>query len=264
MHVVSVLVALTAALVARAVLQVALRDAGIARQFAADLSYLVVPPLLVLLLFPVLKASTTKLQVWFTTSNLNARLVTKALALGILLRLSWWCHLIAGVSLGLYRGDDPTLANGPTLVFQCPPGYMLVTGAFVMALLVPIVEEIIHRGFVQSYLSRFGPVLAISGSAVAFTVFHPLGSWAFVFLAGVVFGTLFWITRSLWASLITHATINGLVQLDWYCLKGQWNPPAHDVPNVAVATTALILLMFCAVLIIVLLKHIHRGERSPR
>ena len=41
-----------------------------------------------------------------------------------------------------------------------------------------------------------------------------------VFLMGVVLGTQFWNTRTLWTTIVTHATYNGLVQFDWRCLTG--------------------------------------------
>ena len=150
-HLIAVLVALAAALVARAVLQLELREVGLQRQFAADLSYLVVPPLLAVLLFPVLKASRGRLRERFNTAHLNARLVINALALGALLRLAWWCHLIAGVSLGIYQNDVPDLVSGPVIVFRCPPAYLLATSVLVMSILVPLVEEIIHSGLMDRF-----------------------------------------------------------------------------------------------------------------
>lgn len=263
-HVVAVLVALAAALVARSALQVHLRNIGIPQPFAADVSYLVVPPLLAILLFPVLTANRTLLRQCFDTSHLNMRLVLNALALGGLLRLAWWCHVVAGVSLGIFQNDDPSRVVGPEAMFRCPPGYALATGVLVMSILVPVIEELLHRGFVLTYLRRHGPAIAVAGSAALFAVYHPLGAWGFVFLAGLVMGAQFWITRSLWPSLITHATINTLVIIDWRCVQGQWNPPAADLPLVSVAVVAISLLVVCGGLTAWLLFKMHRGEHSPR
>ena len=229
-------------------------------QFAADLSYLVVPALLLVLLFPVLRASGATLRRFCSTTQINARVIVSALALGILLRLAWWSHVVAGVSLGLYHDTNPAAVQGLSLSFQCPPIHILATGFVVMGVLVPIVEEIIHRGFVQTFLHRFGPAFAICGSAAAFTAFHPPGTWLFVFLAGLVFGTQFWITRSLWSSLITHASVNALVQLDWRCLEGRWNPPASDMPYTGAAVVGLVLLISCAGLIAAILVRMYRIE----
>lgn len=263
-HVVAVLVALTAALIARSWLQVTLRDSGLAMSYAADLSYLVVPPVLLFLLLPVLRKSKDGLRDLFDASKLNVRFALYAIAIGLLIRLAWWCQLITGISLGIFSNDSPNAAVGPLFEFQCPPLHVLALGFLVMAILVPVTEEILHRGFVQSALYRFGPHLAIIGSAVVFAVFHPPGSWGFVLFAGLIFGTQYWITKSLWSSLITHATINALIQIDWRCLRGQWNPPAQDVPLVVPGVLAVLLLITCIAAIYVVLWQMHRGDVSPR
>ena len=263
-HVIAALVALTAALIARALVQLEFREAGFTHAFAADLSYLVVPPILVMLLFPVLCRGRDQLLRQLAPARCNRQMLVIALVIGVLLRLAWWCHVIAGVALGIYQDDGISQAAGPEFTFQCPSLPILATGVLVMAILVPIVEETIHRGVVQSYLQGFGPVFAITGSAAVFTVYHPPGSWGFVFLAGIVFGTQYWITRSLLPSIITHATVNGLIQLDWRCLQGQWNPPVSELPYASIAAVAATILVICGVLIITLLIQMHRGENSPR
>ena len=140
----------------------------------------------------------------------------------------------------------------------------MAMGVIVMAVLVPIIEEVVHRGFVQSALYRYGPVVAILGAAAVFTVFHPPGSWGFVFSAGVMLGTQYRITKSLWSSLISHATINALIQLDWRCLRGQWNPPATETPIIESFAVALLLFFVCIGSIVAVLVRMHRGDMSPR
>lgn len=261
----AVILATTTALFARSWLQVELRAGGMDKLHATDLSYLVVPPILLLLLFPVLRANKVELRRQFDVASISAGLVLNAIGLGVLVRLAWWCQLVAGISAGIYsNAADPRAAVGPAFDFQCPPGTIFVTGIVVMAILVPIVEEVVHRGFIQSALYRYGPAVAIAGSAAIFTVFHQLGSWSFVFFAGVVLGTQYWITKSLWSSLITHATINGLIQVDWRCLRGQWNPPATELPIVAPGTLSLVLFLACVATTLAILRAMHRGEVSPR
>jgi membrane protease YdiL (CAAX protease family) len=263
-HVIAALIALSAALIARALLQLKFREAGFTHAFAADLSYLVVPPILAILLFPVFWRGRDKRLRQLLGARCNGPMLVNALIIGVLLRLAWWCHVIAGVALGIYQDDGINQAGGPVFTFQCPPLPILATGVLVMAILVPIVEETIHRGLVQSYLHGFGPVIAIAGSAAVFTAYHPPGSWGFAALAGVVFGAQYWITRSLWPSIITHATVNGLIQLDWRCLRGQWNPPASELPYASIGVLAASMLVICGVTIIVLLRQMHRGENPPR
>ena len=263
-HAIATLLALTAALLARSWLQVELRAGDMDKLYAADLSYLVVPPILLLLLFPVLRANGAGLRRQLDIANIGAGLVLSAIGLGILLRLAWWCQLAAGISIGVYSQDGPHSAVVPVFSFQCPPAYVIAMGVIVMAVLVPVIEEVMHRGFVQSALYRYGPVVAILGAAAVFTVFHPPGSWGFVFSAGVMLGTQYRITKSLWSSLISHATINALIQLDWRCLRGLWNPPATEIPLMESFAVALILFFVCIGSIVAVLVRMHRGDMSPR
>ncbi|MCO4810144.1 MAG: CPBP family intramembrane metalloprotease [Gammaproteobacteria bacterium] len=262
--VIAVLVASTTALVLRSWLQVVLRDHDLDKLFAADLSYLISFPILLLLLFPVWRTSSIWIRSCLDVTVLDVRFVVRALALGLLLRAAWWCQLVSGISLGLYGNRDPALVSGPVFRFQCPDPQVIIIGFVVMAILVPLIEEVVHRGFVQSALNRYGSGIAIVGSAAIFTVFHPPENWGFVFFAGLVFGTQFRITKSLWSSLLTHATINGIIQIDWRCLQGQWNPHPSDIPVVESAVPALVLLLACVTSIGIILAGMHRGEDSPR
>jgi membrane protease YdiL (CAAX protease family) len=124
----------------------------------------------------------------------------------------------------------------------------------VMAVLIPLMEETIHRGLLQSAFMHAGPLRAILISAMVFTVFHPPSSYWFVFLMGIVLGVQFWLTGTLWTSMITHAVYNGLIQLDWRCLQGLWNPPPESLPllipgAIALATLVVVLLLVVAILL---------------
>jgi len=75
-----------------------------------------------------------------------------------------------------------------------------------------------------------------------------------------VFGIQYWKSGSLWPSLISHATVNALIQLDWRCLNGQWNPPAGALPLWQVGVpAALVLLVASASAILLSLKKVHRS-----
>lgn len=263
-HAITTILALSAALFTRSWLQVELRASDMDKLYAADLSYLVVPPILLLLLLPVLRANRAGLRRQLDIANIRVGLVLSAIGLGALLRLAWWCQLAAGISIGVYSNGGPYTTGGPVFNFQCPPAYVIATGVIVMAMLVPVIEEIVHRGLVQSALYRYGPTVAILGGAAVFTVFHPPGSWGFVFSAGVMLGMQYRMTKSLWSSLISHATINALIQLDWRCLRGQWNPPATEIPLFESFAVALLLFFVCIGSIVAILVRMHRGDMSPR
>lgn len=240
----AILVATTAALVARAWIQVELIARGAAKDHAADLSYLVVPLILVVLLYPVWRRHGRFIIGLFHVGQLSLGHVLEAISIGVLLRLAAWSQLIMGVSFGWYRNSDPSAVVGPTFAFDCPAPTVMLLGAAVMVVLVPLIEETINRGLVQSWLEHYGVGISIIASTLVFTLGHRPSAWHFVFLAGLVFGIQFWQTRTIWCSLISHATVNGLIQVDWRCLHGRWNPPASDIPLwgpglVSIATFAL-------------------------
>ncbi len=226
----AVLVATIAALIARAWLQIELQGDGLRRNLAADLSYLVVPPLLLILLGPVLYRDRTFLAQQFRRSSLSPAVFLNAILIGLLLRLASWARLVAGASFGWYRAADPNAIEGPQFSFACDSLFVVALGFAVMVVLVPLIEEVAHRAYVQSYLQPLGPVAAILISSLVFAVFHRPSGWSFSFLAGIVFGIQYWRTGSLWPSLISHATVNALIQIDWRCLNTQWNPRATDLP----------------------------------
>jgi len=262
--IIAVLTATTAALIARAWLQVRLLDDGMQQPLAADLSYLVVPPVLLILLFPLWRSEKAFLKSLFRRESLNWRIALMAIAIGLLLRLSWWSQMIDGVSFGFYQSGNPGAAMGPSVSFNCPPPAVLAAGFLVTTVLVPLIEEITHRGYVQTALEPRGVFVFIPVSAGIFVVFHDLSSWPFVFFAGIVLGVQYWATRSLWSSMITHATVNGLILLDWRCQSTSWNPRADNLPLWWPGLLAVLVLVICLACLILLLRKMTTGARAIR
>ncbi len=263
-NLIAVIVATTAALIFRAWLQIDLLARGFQQNLAADLSYLLVPPVLLLLLFPVWRQQGAFIAKLFARQAVTVKLVIRAIAIGCLLRLAAWGELIAGVSFGRYRNPDSTAIIGPAFTFDCPAPSALLLGVVVMVVLVPLVEETIHRGLVQTWLYERGAVVAIGVSALIFMLAHRPSSWAFVFVAGIVLGIQYWQTATLWSSVVTHATINGLIQLDWRCLQGQWNPPANETPLWTSGIVSLCVLLLALLSIGFLLRKEPGTHQAPR
>lgn len=79
-------------------------------------------------------------------------------------------------------------------------------------------EEIVFRGYLQTRIAqRYNPTVAIVIVAVLFALAHPLSTTihpllylATAILVGILFGTLFVRTRSLWASIALHTLWNYL------------------------------------------------------
>ncbi len=265
LHLFAVIVATFAALMGRSWLQVVLLADGVQKDFAADLSYLVVPLILVALLFPIMRQYKSCLAGLFDARGLTPRLVLNAIAIGVFLRLSAWCQLIVGISFGFYANPDPNATAGPTFSFSCAEPQVIVIGIVVMVIMVPIIEELINRGVIQSWLAHHGPVFAIFSSALLFMLAHKPSSWGFAFYAGLILGIQFWRTKRLWYSLITHATVNGLIQIDWRCLRGQWNPPSSQVPVWGVGLTSILVLALAVLGVLYLLHGKSAGAlNAPR
>jgi membrane protease YdiL (CAAX protease family) len=227
------------ALVMRSNVQVALIDDGLNKDYAEDLSYLLVPPLLAILLWPIFRSNVGALRSWFDPRCLTGRVILEAIAIGILARVVWWCQLIARVSLGLTGNVDLATSRGPTFWFECPPLQAFLVGLLVWIFLIPIVEEIVHRGLIQSSLMDRGVRSAVLLSTILFTLFHPPATMPLAFLLGLVFAIQFRNSNALWASTISHATYDGIIQLDWRCLHGIWIPGAAELPMRDVAAWSL-------------------------
>lgn len=80
-------------------------------------------------------------------------------------------------------------------------------------------EEAFFRAFLQSEIERFtakrqgGAIIAITCSAVLFGLAHMAGGWRYVFLASVAgagYGTVFYRSRSIEASILSHFTLNAV------------------------------------------------------
>ena len=261
---IAVLVAMTAALVARSVLQVQLLNDGVQRYLAADISYLLVPVVMACLLFPLWRTERPFLAAQFQLSDLSGRIVVRALTIGLLIRIIWWCQLVAGTSFGIYQSTESAAVVGPVFSFQCAAPAVVALGVLVMAVLTPAIEETVSRGYVLSALQRRGFLVSVIVSALVFAVFHRLGSWPFAFFAGLVLGTQYWSAESLWPSLITHATVNGLILIDWRCLSGQWNPRLEDLPVVQPGLIAMVIGIVCLGVLFVMLRKMATGAHRPR
>ena len=258
---VAVLVATIAALTARSWLQIQLTQRGMQSLVAADVSYLVVPPILILLLFPLWRSEKDFLINQFGRKDLTWKMALTAIAIGVLIRLLWWSKLVAGVSFGLYTSPDPEAIVGPEFSFQCAAPEFVFLGFLIMVILVPFVEEITIRGFTQTALGRRSFALAVTISSAVFAVFHRFETWPTVFLVGLILGTQYWITRSLWSSVLTHATVNGLIQIDWRCLSIQWNPNPDEPPLLIQGMTAVLVFVICLSVLFFLLHRMTTGTR---
>ncbi len=239
------LIALISALIAREVVAAQLVAANTNAALARDLSYLVVPAILATMALPVWHSAKTFFKEQFRRLDLNWSLIVTSIVIGVLLRVAWWSQLVAGIALGIYSDSSGSVTATPSFSFSCPSPLSLALGVLVMVGLVPIIEEMIHRGIVISALRRYGTSLAVVLSALLFAVLHRQSTWLFVFASGMVFAAMYIRVESLWPSTVAHATFNVIYLLDWRCLTGQWNPQSDSLPDLTTATVALLCLSLC-------------------
>ncbi|HLN72157.1 MAG TPA: CPBP family intramembrane glutamic endopeptidase, partial [Prolixibacteraceae bacterium] len=94
-----------------------------------------------------------------------------------------------------------------------------VWGAVVkVAIIAPIIEEMIFRGIIMHGLMRnYSPFTAVSVSALMFALFH-LNPWQFpaTFILGILLGILMFRTRNIILCILGHAINNGLVLFTIY------------------------------------------------
>jgi membrane protease YdiL (CAAX protease family) len=119
------------------------------------------------------------------------------------------------VTFGWLASGHPTVdLNIDAIVSEGSLGRILV--AFLaVAVVAPVVEELLFRGVVCESLRRNGPAVAIGVSAFLFGLAHL--QWSVVGITyytacGVVLGLLYW-RRGLWASIAAHALFNGSLVL---------------------------------------------------
>lgn len=225
-------------LLLRSWLALRLADGGMSAAVAKDLSYLIVPPLLALLLAPLAGETMRALRGKLLRRQLTVRVVVAALLLGISLRLAHRGALIAGVGFGFVRNPDPAALAGPLIAFDCPPLQIAALNLFVMALLTPVVEETINRGWFLSWFLRYGRLVAITVSSLLFAAVHRPDAIPAAFAGGIFLGVFYLNSGSLWGPLIAHATVNALVLADWHCLRAIWNPPEISDASLAVGALA--------------------------
>ncbi len=220
----AVLVYETAALIARSYLEVYLRDRDYGFNYAADLSYLVVPPILLLLGIPVLKEHGHLVLHLFRRNRVCRRLIVIGVLLGITLRCAFWGGLIAMTSFGITISAEELPGIGPGFSWHCPPPWPMALGILVSVLLIPPIEEIINRGFFLHRLLHRGKIFALLLSTLLFALFHNMQTIYLALAVGafLAFATLN--SGALWVSTIAHASFNLMGQFDWRCLNGRWNP----------------------------------------
>lgn len=80
-----------------------------------------------------------------------------------------------------------------------------------IAVIPPIVEELLFRGMILHSLRRYGDGFAIVGSALLFGLYHGnFVQFVFAFICGLIMAKVVIYTGSLWTSIFIHMVNNGI------------------------------------------------------
>ncbi|MBM3496188.1 MAG: CPBP family intramembrane metalloprotease, partial [Armatimonadetes bacterium] len=80
--------------------------------------------------------------------------------------------------------------------------------------MAPITEELVFRGIlIRALQPNLGILGAVIVSSAIFAILHPQLPMGFlsIFALGLTFSALYWLTGSLWPSIIAHAANNTVV-----------------------------------------------------
>lgn len=213
-----------AALFSRQYLNLELVGSGFDATVAKHLSYLVVPVILIVLMWPILSQNQDPLRKLIRLPNSWPKMIIAAIGLGVALRVAWWSGLLAFTSLGFLETAEPGMAIDLSYYFFCPTPDVLILTIFVVSILTPLTEEVVNRGLILGSMSHRDPRIAVVISALLFAVLHQPSGMPDSFVFGLFAGVQLLRYRTLWAPIIAHGTYNLLLTLDWDCLHVTWLP----------------------------------------
>ena len=256
---------MVAALFARSALQIHLTHSGYNSALAADLSFFVILPITAFLMWPILRDNGPAMRHWFRPPASWPALIAFSVSLGVLCRIIHWAWLTAGIASGwFYDPDFPTVATAQ-FSWACPSALIFVLAIVVRAILTPMLEEFLHRGYIVYALLPRGRPLAVILSAVLFALMHHPQTIVRAFLIGLILAVLVLRLRTLWCPIIVHATYNLSTIIDWNCLHANWNPAATTPRHTVIAYASFATMFACVALCLWLLHLAKAGTQiAPR
>jgi len=250
-------------LLLRSWLQLELVANGMSDAVSADLSYLIVLPLMAILFYPILRQFWPHLCSKLKFADLGVMAIAIGVGVGLVLRLFRWGVVIGGVSFGYFVNPDPGSSADLVVRFGCPPYPVLILSLFVMAFAVPVVEEIINRGLLLEWLLKYGQLAALILSSVLFSILHRPETIGTAFVFGLFAGLLYINSGSLWPPLFAHFSYNAMAVFDWDCINTVWNPQSVTGPlrGVGLLAAALALCSFALACVLVSKRIVQRSMK---
>jgi membrane protease YdiL (CAAX protease family) len=248
-----------AALFARQYLMRELVEPGFDATLAKHLSYLVVPAILLVLMWPIIRKNKKPLRKLFRRPKSWPAMILASVALGLMLRLTWWASIFAAGSYGWLEIAAPGHGIDLSFYFACPPTSVLFLTIFVMSMLTPISEEIINRGLILNALSQKEPRIAVVLSALLFAILHSPPAIPAAFVFGIFAAVQLLRYRTLWAPIIAHSTYNFLQIIDWECWHGSWTPEEPTAGSIIGGIAITLAGLTCLVVAVRIVGHTRAG-----
>lgn len=241
---------------------VAFRGSGYGKGFIFTASRIVGLPIMMGLVWLIVRQHRDFLARLFSADGLTLRLIVTGVLIGVLARILSWSLITGRAAFGILPSSLSAPPHHLQFAYDCPNAVVLVPSMAVWFVLIPVTEEFVHRGVVLSAFASRGPWAAIGLSSIFFTLMHPPHAYSFVFMFGIVFGIFFWNVRSLWPPIATHATYDGLKIFDSMCLRIAWNPSHDDVPMVGLGVLCAVIVVSCIAAIGFLISKRWVGPRT--
>ncbi len=138
--------------------------------------------------------------------------------------------------------------------------YSLVLQFITIALVPAFCEEFLFRGVILSNLMPFGKATAIIGSSVLFGLMHGnFYQFLYTTAAGIVLGTVYVLTDSIWCSTLVHLINNSLSVLQTSATDRLDEYSASVVLAIA---EGLIFALGIASLIYLIIKHTQKTKKN--
>ena len=125
-------------------------------------------------------------------------------------------YVLLGLAIGVPLGVIEYYIVIPTPSFPSFEVGYFFRDMFYMIIFVGLAEEILFRGLIQrDMMNLFGWKWGLLGASIMFSVMHltwrSIPELAFTFVAGLIFGYLYYRTRNLTAPIVAHGIANTIL-----------------------------------------------------
>jgi hypothetical protein len=215
---------------------------------ASGISYaavLTISSVLSLLIFWALQRKEWERIYFWRISGISVASILLCLALGPPLNLFTGGAVYLTNLLEIFPGHNELMAD---LV-----GHNIFIEIITVALLVPVVEEVLFRGIIQRHLQKTGlKTQAVIGIQALFFAFVHMNivQGIYTFAAGIIFGIIYWHFKTIWAPIAVHITYNMIsviasnIPVDADLEVEELTDPEYAVMTVIAFVVSAILLFF--------------------